>query len=168
MTLAADLLDQAAHLAALERGKPKQASLRRAISSAYYSLFHLIVDDASRYLVSGSRLRPAVARSFEHQAVRAAAEALGAVSRKPTGEHWFRPHVNDPLSPDLTFICDAFINLQERRHKADYDTGATFTRVQASGAVSMARNAQLLWPPQRNTHNARAFILASAKLLRAR
>jgi uncharacterized protein (UPF0332 family) len=53
VSLAADLVDQAAHLTALERGRPKQASLRRAVSSAYYSLFHLIVDDASRYLVVG-------------------------------------------------------------------------------------------------------------------
>jgi hypothetical protein len=168
VTLAADLLDQADHLAARERGRPKQASLRRAISSAYYSLFHLIVEDASRYLVAGSRLRAAVARSFEHQALRAAATALGDVSRRPTGTHWFRPHVNDPISPDLTFICDAFVDLQEQRHRADYDTGASFTRMEASGVVVMARRAHSLWPPQRSTHNAHAFILASAKLLRAR
>jgi hypothetical protein len=77
VTLAADLLDQAAHLATLEPGRPKQASLRRSISSAYYSMFHLIVDDASRFLIGSSRLLPAIARSFEHQAVRAAAVALG-------------------------------------------------------------------------------------------
>jgi hypothetical protein len=168
VTLAADLLDQAAYLAALERGRPKQASLRRAISSAYYSLFHLIIEDASRYLVAGSRLRPSVARSFEHQALRAAATALGDVSRKPTGAHWFRPHLNDPISPDLAFICDAFVDLQERRHKADYDTDTAFTRLQVKGSVNLARRAHSLWPPQRNTHNAHAFILASAKLLRAR
>jgi hypothetical protein len=77
VSVASDLLDQAAHLAALERGRPKQASLRRAISSAYYSLFHLILEDASRHLVGGSRLRATVARSFEHQAVRAAAVSMG-------------------------------------------------------------------------------------------
>jgi hypothetical protein len=168
VTLAADLVDQAAHLAALERGRPKQASLRRAISSAYYSLFHLIVEDASRYLVAGSRLRAAVARSFEHQALRAAASALGDVSRKPTGPHWFRPYVHDPISPDLSFICDVFVDLQGRRHRADYDTDATFTRLQAEGVVYIARRAHSLWPQQRNTHNAHALILASAKLLRSR
>jgi len=168
VTLAADLLDQAAHLAALERGRPKQASLRRAISSAYYSVFHLIVEDASRYLVAGSRLRPVVARSFEHQAVRAASEALGAVSRAPTGGHWFRAHVNDPISPDLVVICNTLVELQELRHKADYDTGTSFARIDANGAAGMARHAHLLWPQQRNTHNVHAFMLASAKLLRAR
>ena len=37
MSLHADLLAQAEHLAQLESGRPKQASLRRAISSAYYA-----------------------------------------------------------------------------------------------------------------------------------
>jgi hypothetical protein len=168
VSLAADLVDQAAHLTALERGRPKQASLRRAVSSAYYSLFHLIVDDASRYLVVGSHLRAAVARSFEHQALRAAAASLGDVSRKPAAAHWFRPHVRDPISQDLTFICDAFVDLQGRRHRADYDTDATFTRLQTEGIVNIARRAHALWPQQRNTHNAHALILAAAKLLRPR
>jgi hypothetical protein len=168
VSLAADLLDQADHLTGLERGRPKQASLRRAISSAYYSLFHLIVEDASRYLVAGSRLRAAVARSFEHQTLRAAAAALGDVSRKPTGAHWFRSHLHDPISPDLTFVCDAFIDLQGRRHSADYDTDAAFTRLQAEGVVNIARRVHSVWSQQRNTHNAHALILASAKLLRPR
>ena len=168
MTLAADLLDQAAHLAALEPGRPKQASLRRSISSAYYSMFHLIVEDASRFLVGGSRLLPAVARSFEHQVVRAAAAALGDLSRKPAQTHWLRAHVDDPISPELTLVCDAFVELQEQRNKADYDVGANFTRLEANGFVNLARRAHSIWPLQRNTHNAQTFILASAKLLRAR
>ena len=168
MTLAADLLDQADHLAGRERGRPKQASLRRAISSAYYSLFHLIVEDASRFLVGGSRLLPSVARSFDHQAVRAAAAALGDISRKPTQAHWLRVHVDAPISPELTLVCDAFVDLQEQRNKADYDVGASFTRLEANGFVNLARNAHSLWPSQRGTHNAHALILVSAKLLRAR
>ena len=43
MTLAADLLKQAERLAKLEPKRPKQASLRRSISAAYYSLFHLLM-----------------------------------------------------------------------------------------------------------------------------
>jgi len=39
MNLAEDLLEQANHLARRERGKPKQASLRRAVSTAYYACF---------------------------------------------------------------------------------------------------------------------------------
>ena len=43
-----DLLKQAARLATLDVKKPKQANLRRAISSAYYAVFHLLVDEACR------------------------------------------------------------------------------------------------------------------------
>ena len=43
MTLASDLLAQAKHLAGRERGRPRQASLRRAASAAYYALFHLLL-----------------------------------------------------------------------------------------------------------------------------
>ncbi len=44
MAFADDLLEQAYHLASLETGDPKQSSLRRAVSTAYYALFHLRID----------------------------------------------------------------------------------------------------------------------------
>jgi uncharacterized protein (UPF0332 family) len=40
MALHDDLLDQAQHLALGEPQRPKQASLRRAVSASYYALFH--------------------------------------------------------------------------------------------------------------------------------
>ena len=46
MSLAQDLLDQADHLVNMDGANPKQASLRRAVSTAYYALFHLLVDEA--------------------------------------------------------------------------------------------------------------------------
>jgi hypothetical protein len=38
VSLASDLLDQASTLATLDSMRPKQASLRRAVSAAYYSV----------------------------------------------------------------------------------------------------------------------------------
>jgi len=53
MSLHYDLLEQAQHLANRERKQPRQASLRRAISSAYYALFHLLISEAvSKWKVS--------------------------------------------------------------------------------------------------------------------
>ena len=100
--------------------------------------------------------------------MRSAAEALGAVARKPTATHWFRPHVHDPISPDLTLVCDTLVELQEQRHRADYDIGLTFSRLQANGAVSLGIRTHAVWPRERNTQNARAFMLAAAKLIRPR
>jgi len=65
MSFADDLLQQAQHLANKERRYPRQASLRRAVSTAYYALFHLLIDDAvSTWEVA--RQRGALARTFEH------------------------------------------------------------------------------------------------------
>ena len=52
-----DLLEQAARLARLDTQKPKQANLRRAISSAYYALFHLLVDEACRVQIGAHIVR---------------------------------------------------------------------------------------------------------------
>lgn len=67
-----DLLAQAKDLAFKEKKKPRQASLRRAVSSAYYSLFHLLLDEAAALvagagpLKSKTDLRRLVGRSFTH------------------------------------------------------------------------------------------------------
>jgi len=47
MPFAEDLLEQAKHLANREPKRPEQASLRRAVSTAYYALFHLLVSEAT-------------------------------------------------------------------------------------------------------------------------
>jgi uncharacterized protein (UPF0332 family) len=46
MSLAIDLLNQAKELSLLDSKKPKQANLRRSVSTAYYALFHLLIDEA--------------------------------------------------------------------------------------------------------------------------
>jgi hypothetical protein len=72
MPFADDLLDQARHLG--NKGDdPTQASLRRSVSTAYYALFHLLIDDAvSKWAVA--RQRGALGRTFEHQAMRTVCE----------------------------------------------------------------------------------------------
>jgi hypothetical protein len=47
MSLHANLLQQAEHLAQLDPTRPTQANLRRAVSSAYYALFHLLASETS-------------------------------------------------------------------------------------------------------------------------
>jgi hypothetical protein len=50
VTLHRELLSQAYHLATKEPKNPRQASLRRAVSSAYYALFHLLLYEATHML----------------------------------------------------------------------------------------------------------------------
>ncbi|MGA3186902.1 MAG: hypothetical protein ABSF22_07300 [Bryobacteraceae bacterium] len=66
MPFADDLLKDAYHLAARGGKKPKQSSLRRAVSTAYYALFHLLIADfVVNWKTTGQRAR--LGRMFEHR-----------------------------------------------------------------------------------------------------
>ena len=168
MTLATDFLEQATHLASREKGKPKQASLRRAISAAYYSVFHLVVADGARRIVDVPRLRNVVARTFEHRKLLTIASAIERISTKPKEQHWLREHLSSHIAPGLTSFCRTFVSLQDQRHDADYDAAATFTRSEVVGVVTLARDAHVEWAKERDSDNALVFLLAAAGLLRDR
>jgi uncharacterized protein (UPF0332 family) len=161
MTLATDLLKQAKQLAALDPKKPKQASLRRAVSASYYSLFHLLIADGAHALVGTSRLKPVLARAFQHTKLK---DAAGLITKVHTG-HKLAPLFDFPVAADLVEVCAAFIELQERRHVADYDTAERFTRVETLALVSKAEEAHRKWSQQRASHNARVFILLGLELV---
>lgn len=101
-----DLLDIAEHLARQDAGRPRQASLRRAISSAYYALFHALASLCADTLV-GSR------RDWEF---------FSPIYR--TLDHTRSKDVFKQLSRhggDTGLIGGTFIQLQQHRHMADYD-----------------------------------------------
>jgi hypothetical protein len=69
MRLPEDLLEQARHLVKREPKRPKQASLRRAISTAYYALFHLLIlETVLNWRRAEDRVK--LARMFEHAHMR--------------------------------------------------------------------------------------------------
>lgn len=129
------LFAQADFLAA----QPQQEDLRRAISTAYYGLFHFVLTAAADMVVgeeerSTSRYSLAY-RSVDHKRLRDLCSQLGRT----------RPQ-NVPLLPSGGFgpIADfarISSNLFELRNLADYDPSRTFTPDEASGAISEARQA---------------------------
>lgn len=70
-----DLLIQASALLSLDARRPRQANLRRAISTAYYAVFHAIGYQVGRQVVGlkqqDSELRTLVCRSLEHAEMKA-------------------------------------------------------------------------------------------------
>ena len=116
-----DLLEQAQHLANRERMQPRQASLARAISAAYYALFHLLIAEAvSKWNITEQR--PQLARIFEHGRMNAASKRVLEVRSFPfTGQ--------DPaIVAHLKGIAITFSELYERRQTADYDTAKQWSR----------------------------------------
>lgn len=126
MSLATDYLEQAHHLATLERTRPKQASLRRAVSVAYYALFHLLSAEASKVLVRGMRdsddLQSRTARTLDHGTMARACRVF-ASGAMPTGLQSLQP-----INADLRLCAGTFVRMQEQRHQADYNKQINFAR----------------------------------------
>ena len=142
MSLATDLLEQADHLAHRERKRPKQASLRRAISAAYYSLFHLLLEEAAKRLVSDTDLRCLVSRAFSHGEMAKAAKSFASGGSLPA-------HVTAAFAGtvpvEIREIAKAFVDLQQARHDADYNLLKSFSRQDALDRVTTARGAFAAW-----------------------
>lgn len=159
MSLPRDLLAQARLLAEKEPRRPKQASLRRAVSAAYYALFHLLVDDATRRLMGRAdraALRGCLARAFNHAAMKTVARqfAEGGVSPK------LSPGLNGEAPQDeLARIASAFVDLQQQRHEADYDMRRRFTRIEVLSSIDDAERAFLDWRVVRGSAQADTFLV---------
>lgn len=163
MSLSHDLLAQAQLLATKEPRRPKDASLRRAVSTAYYALFHLLTDEASRFLISGSNrdpLRNLVARSFVHSEMSRTAKAFSS------GYGGLASHIQGIIPgtsgfPEkLSTVAAAFYELQMARHKADYDVSYRLTRKETLDLVQLAETAFADWKTIRTEQAARAFLVA--------
>jgi len=151
-----DLIEQAQHLATRERGKPRQASLRRAVSAAYYALFHLLINEGTLRLVPSSpeRLRTQVQRAFAHGEMKNACEQIAKSSGVLLGL------VISPLEAELKTVAEVFVELQQQRHLADYDLSQSFNRIDVLGIIAKANSAISAWNRVRNAPNANVFLAA--------
>jgi hypothetical protein len=123
------------------RGQPRNADLRRSVSSAYYALFHGVTLAASRHLLPGGTVdeRQRLARSFTHKNVRTACEyVLGRASAPMEARPIAKAAGSNPLLSD---VADAILTLQQARHLADYDHRAAFDKIGVLGLVDNARDA---------------------------
>jgi hypothetical protein len=126
MRLPEDLLEQAYHLARREPRRPKQASLRRAISTAYYALFHLLISEA---IMNWKRPheRYAFARMFEHAYMRAA-----CANKRDALNSYFKSSPSTgaelTISQNLHRVADTFVEMHQQREEADYDYSTRWSR----------------------------------------
>lgn len=143
-----DLLAQAEKLLRGDGGRPKQANLRRAVSSAYYALFHFLIEEATIFVVGAGRsdkaLRQLVGRGFTHTAMReASAEVRKGTPRDLLKPFWTLYSV--PTNATLGRLAAAFVDLQQERHRADYDLSQPITLKEADSLVQQARRAISDW-----------------------
>jgi uncharacterized protein (UPF0332 family) len=150
MAFADDLLEQAYHLARREKKKPKQASLRRAVSTAYYALFHLLISEAVANWRRNDQ-RAGLARAFEHGKMKQASGKLATA--KFSGQ-------SPNAVQDLKMVADAFVRLQQQRQTADYDNSEKWSRTQAVRQINLASAAFKSWHVVRTEKIAQDYLLS--------
>jgi hypothetical protein len=151
VAFAEDLLKQAILLARKEPKNPNQASLRRSVSTAYYALFHLLIQEASANW-SRTDTRVFLARAFNHRTMKdASTRAENA---------FYDPAVNAQVVSRLRAVARAFRELQEQRHLADYSNATRWDRVRALAKVQQAQNAFADWKSIRNEHIAQRYLIS--------
>jgi hypothetical protein len=131
------LLEQADRLIApVGGGAPRQADLRRAISTAYYGVFHAVATEAADSF-SGRTQRQSpryalVYRSIEHGSLRGICED---VIKTTLPAKYVHHEPSGGFGPDIIALATAVIDLQEKRHAADYDP--LFRASTAEGIVAI-------------------------------
>lgn len=118
--------------------------LRRAISSAYYALFHGLVTAATRSAMGDEPARAddrfVMSRWYGHSEIRSASEwvvrrAHGRAVPKEVAQ------LLDAPPAELVEVADTFVELLHARHAADYDHRAKVDSDDAVEAVASARTA---------------------------
>ncbi len=137
------LLEQADRLIApTGPGAPRQVDLRRAISSAYYGAFHTVLAAAADEFVGRTR-RNETAYGLAYRRVdHATLRDLCTELQKPNLPARYRRYEPERgFGSDLTAFAMYLVELQQRRHAADYDPMIRLKRSDALLAVSTARSA---------------------------
>lgn len=140
------LLEQAARLLERRSGASliRQADRRRAISSAYYAVFHLATGALADELVgttSAARKSPRyalVCRSVDHNRLRKLCEQVAAGT--PDG-NLVACFPSGGIGADLQKFSTEVKQLQEKRNQADYDPSHWIRIEDAQTAIASARTA---------------------------
>lgn len=135
------LIDQAERLSMRPpAGAPRQVDLRRAISAAYYAVFHATLTAAADSVIGATRrLSPEYGlayRSLDHRALRSLCEDISR-SSVPTKYGPYLP--SGGFGAEIVGFAAGAAELQERRHAADYDPTLRVKMSDARLAIQTAR-----------------------------
>ena len=158
MAYADELLELAQDIANLHPEQAHQSSLRRAVSTAYYALFHLLVSEATANW-SRPELRGALTRVFDHGPMKQAAD-------KKVSElnSYFKE--KPPEGPERTVayhlynLADVFSQAQYHRNEADYNTARQWELTEVLLHIDGIADAFKSWKIIREEPVAQAYLVS--------
>ncbi len=108
-------------------GAPRQADLRRSISSSYYALFHFVVSALADEFIGFNARRTAryalVYRSLDHRPLR---DICLEVIKPTPSRRFLQITPSGGFATGLQAFAAVVAELQQRRHDADYDPQQRF------------------------------------------
>ncbi|MDQ6744714.1 MAG: hypothetical protein M3Z27_01635 [Actinomycetota bacterium] len=143
------LLDAADRLAPVRTGpgRPPYTAHRRAVSTAYYAVFHAITERVAAIVFPSAddAFQRRIRRWIGHGDIRTVARWVSQLKGTSSGSP--PPHIQQLLAPggsqllDLItfFLADGFLELNDKREQADYDHDAVFTRPDTRGHIALAK-----------------------------
>ena len=155
MSLHVDLLQQAHRLATLDPRRPKQVNLRRAVSSAYYALFHLLTFEAARLYASDFGFQSRITRTYNHAEMKKVATFF-AVGKLPKSLQPVQGSFS--IRKELQNVANQFVTLQQARHEADYDLTTSYSRKDVIEQIEWTQQVFDDWNAVRKTDETRLFL----------
>ena len=139
-----DLVEAARSMTESGPGRPTQARLRRAVSTAYYAMFHCLAGCAANLIIGRAR-KPAwhqTYRALEHGKARNACEDKGPMAAFPQ---------------EVRHFAKTFVILQKARQQADYALDGRYGKLTVLGAIDMAERTIVRFE-QADAQHRRAFV----------
>ena len=138
-----------------------EADLRRGISTAYYALFHFLIQETMSNFVSDPALRAKVGRAFQHGAMRSVCDKYNPKVDKQTG-NFIVPEGNgfpsQVIASEVRTVAATFVALHEARETADYDDAAAVRHTEALTAVRQVEDAFGAWLTVQSESSAVTFL----------
>lgn len=158
MTNPESLLELAQEIANLHPGESHQASLRRALSTGYYALFHLLIEEATLNW-KHPEARGVLARVFDHGPMRQAADKKAA---ELNGYFKGAPVEGKErtIADHLHFVAETFVQAQQDRNEADYNVARNWDRTEVLVYIKEIAEAFKSWEVVRDEPAAQAFLVS--------
>ena len=126
----ADFIATARDLAqANTRGRPRETNLRRAVSTAYYALFHGLAACCADMLVGGpgaNRSQPAWRQTYR------------ALQHRTARQRCERQRIIEKFPGEIQDFAIQFVTMQKERHLADYDPDSDFSKNEVLQTIAEA------------------------------
>jgi hypothetical protein len=139
----------------LQGGVPHRADVRRAISDAYYAVYHLLVGEAAAMITADGELAKCLARVPQHERLHFLCKQLEPAGTKLSfGKNW-----NADVPLELTQIASRVRALYGDRINADDSFTIDESKLNAELRVDEAEQTFRDWEKIRDHPTARAFLL---------